>query len=90
MRQSCAWAGTAGSDPAERSAGVSAVQASFEGSDRQARGRLLAALSGGQLERGQAVWAMGLEGDEARAQRLVEALISEGLITAEGDQLRLG
>ncbi|WP_420610040.1 A/G-specific adenine glycosylase [Candidatus Poriferisodalis sp.] len=77
-------------DPADRSAGVSARQAPFEGSDRQARGRLLAALSGGSLPTEQAAAAMRLEHDEARAQRLVEELTAEGLITAVGDQLRLG
>lgn len=77
-------------DPADRSAGVSARQAPFEGSDRQARGRLLAALSTIDIERAGAVGAMDLERDEARAQRLVEELIAEGLITAVGDRLRLG
>lgn len=93
----CAWAGEVlGSehsgrpDPADRSAGVSARQAPFEGSDRQARGRLLAALSTIDIERAGAAGAMDLERDEARAQRLVEELIAEGLITAVGDRLRLG
>lgn len=93
----CAWAGGAvGSessgqpDPADRSAGVSSRQAPFEGSDRQARGRLLAALSGGPLPTEQAAEAMRIERDEARAQRLIEELIAEGLITSDGGQLRLG
>ena len=33
---------------------------------------------------------MELEHDATRAQRLVEELIAEGLITAVGGQLRLG
>ncbi len=93
----CAWAGeVVGSapsgqpDPAERSAGVSGRQAPFEGSDRQARGRLLAALSAGPLPTEQAAAAMGLEHDDARAQRLVAELITEGLVSAAGDRLRLG
>ncbi len=77
-------------DPADRSAGVSTRQAPFEGSDRQARGRLLAVLSGGPLPTALAAAAMRFERDEARAQRLVEELIAEGLVTAAGDQLRLG
>ena len=94
----CAWAGeilgsesSGQPDPADRSAGVSARQAPFEGSDRQARGRLLAALSDGPLptERAAAA-AMRFEHDEARAQRLVEELIAEGLITPVGNRLRLG
>ncbi len=93
----CTWAGAVTSserssqpDPADRSAGVSTRQAPFEGSDRQARGRLLAALSDGPLPPERAAAAMRLEHDEARAQRLVEELIAEGLVTAAGDQLRLG
>jgi A/G-specific adenine glycosylase len=45
-RASCAWrvAGRPDPDPAVGSAGVSARQARFDGSDRQARGRVLAAL----------------------------------------------
>lgn len=93
----CAWAGGAlGSkpsgqpDPADGSAGVSSRQAPFEGSDRQARGRLLAALSSGPVPTERAAEAMRLERDETRAQRLVEELIAEGLITSDGNQLRLG
>ena len=93
----CAWAGEiSGSessgqpDPADRSAGVSARQAPFEGSDRQARGRLLAALSDGPLPTALAAAAMRFEHDEARAQRLVAELIAEGLVSPAGSQLRLG
>ncbi len=93
----CAWAGEVlGSepsdrpDPADRSAGVSARQAPFEGSDRQARGRLLAALSDGPLSTEWAAAAMGLEGDAARVQRLVDELIAEGLVSATSSQIRLG
>ena len=86
----CAWAGSDAPDPADRSAGVSSRQAPFEGSDRQARGRLLAALSVGEVRRADAATAMGLECGEARARRLVEDLLAEGLITATGDRLRLG
>ena len=86
----CAWAGSDAPDPADRSAGVSARQAPFEGSDRQARGRLLAALSGGAIKRSQAAEAMRLGRDETRACRLIDGLIAEGLVTADGDQLRLG
>ena len=86
----CAWAGSDSPDPADRSAGVSARQAPFEGSDRQARGRLLAALSGGPLQAERAAAAMGLEHDGARAQRLVAELTAEGLVSAAGTQLRLG
>lgn len=90
VEKMCAWAGSDGPDPADRSAGVSTAQAPFDGSDRQARGRLLAALAGGELVRDLAAEAMRLDGDGARAQRLVEELIAERLISADGDRLRLG
>ena len=77
-------------DPADGSAGVSTRQAPFEGSDRQARGRLLAALSDGPLPTERAAAEMGLEHDEARARRLVAELIGEDLVSAAGSQLRLG
>lgn len=93
----CAWAGEVlGSepsdrpDPADRSAGVSVRQAPFEGSDRQARGRLLAALSDGPLPTERAAAAMGPEVDAARVQRLVDELIAEGLVSATSSQIRLG
>ncbi len=93
----CAWAGEVlGSehsgrpDPADRSAGVSARQAPFEGSDRQARGRLLAALSDGPLPTERAAAEMQLEHDAVRAQRLVAELIAEGLVSPAGSQLCLG
>ena len=88
--QWCAWAGSDSADPADRSAGVSTRQARFEGSDRQARGRLLAALASGPIQPEQAASAMGLEHDIARAQRLVAELAGEGLVTTVGDRLRLG
>ena len=90
VTQWCAWAGSDSPDPADRSAGVSTRQARFEGSDRQARGRLLAALASGPLETERAAAAMGLEYDVARAQRLVAELIAESLVSAVGDQVRLG
>ena len=88
--QWCAWAGSDSPDPADRSAGVSTRQARFEGSDRQARGRLLAALSNGPLPTERAAAAMALEHDAARAQRLVAELIAESLVSAAGTRLRLG
>ncbi len=90
VRTWCSWAGSDSPDPADRSAGVSTRQAPFEGSDRQARGRLLAALSGGAITRTQAAGAMGLGRDQTRADRLVDGLKAEGLVTEEGDRLRLG
>lgn len=90
VRPWCCWAGSDAPDPADRSAGVSTRQAPFEGSDRQARGRLLAVLGTGGIERSDVARAMGLEHDETRAERLAGELIAEGLVSAAGDRLRLG
>jgi A/G-specific adenine glycosylase len=67
---SCTWhvAGHPDPDPAIGSAGVSARQAPFEGSDRQARGRVLAALHEGPRPVS--------EFDE----RIVATLVSDGLV----------
>ncbi len=44
VARSCRWQRDGGPDPAPRSAGVSRPQPAFHGSNRQARGRVLAAL----------------------------------------------
>ena len=83
----CAWRGE-GDDPSVGSAGVSGPQPRFDGSDRQARGRLLKALAGGSV----------LSRDVARvmdrpvevAERLVDDLCREGLVQRlDGDRLAL-
>ena len=67
---SCTWhvAGRPDPDPAIGSAGVSTRQAPFDGSDRQARGRVLAALHHGPRS--------ASEFDE----RIVASLVSDGLV----------
>ncbi len=86
----CSWAGSDAPDPALRSAGVSARQAPFEGSDRQARGRLLAALADRDLDGADAAIAMNLAHDAQRAERIVAALVAEGLASTVERRLRLG
>lgn len=81
----CRWHAI-GPDPAEGSAGVSRAQSRFEGSERQARGRLLRALTAA------GVVPMSRAADVMRhpsAVRLVDALCAEGLVVRAGDQLRL-
>ena len=80
LRPSCAWQGD-GPDPAVGSAGVSGRQARFEGSDRQARGRLLAALSAAPVDASSAAAVMQRE--PSVAARLVAALVAEGLVVEE-------
>lgn len=67
---SCAWhvAGNPDPDPAVGSAGVSTRQAPFDGSDRQARGRVLATLHSGPRP--------AVEFD----QRILATLVDDGLV----------
>ena len=73
----CAWRLAGGGDPAIGSSGVSVKQARFDGSDRQARGRLMRALTAGPVQRAEVAAVM--HRDEATAQRLLVDLIREGL-----------
>ena len=75
----CSWRGE-GEDPARGSAMVSRPQARFEGSDRQARGRAVRAVVEGASRHRDVVAAMGLDGDIARAEALLDDLVSEGLL----------
>lgn len=85
----CAWAGEGrpDPDPAVGSAGVSGKQARFEGSDRQARGRLMARLVEGAVPQAEASAIMHV--DHERAARLVAALAAEHLVVNDGQLLRL-
>ncbi|MGA1406439.1 MAG: A/G-specific adenine glycosylase [Ilumatobacteraceae bacterium] len=79
VKTSCGWAGVNGEDPAPLTAGTSRPQGRFEGSDRQARGKLLKALTHRGLPTTEARTVMG-EIDAERAQRLVEQLLDERLV----------
>jgi A/G-specific adenine glycosylase len=81
------WRRAGGPDPAVGSAGVSVRQARFEGSDRQARGRLMKALSAGSVGRTEVATLM--QRNEETASRLVAALVSEGMCQTDGSTLRL-
>lgn len=88
LRTTCAWRCAGGDpavDPSVGSAGVSRTQSRFEGSERQARGRLLKALSAGSLHVADAPKLMA----HPAASRLIEALCTEGLVRADGEMLRL-
>jgi A/G-specific adenine glycosylase len=84
LRGDCAWRGE-GPDPAVGSAGVSRAQGRFEGSERQARGRLMHALSTGAVGVADAPALMR----HAAAERLIADLLSEGLIAATEGTLHL-
>ncbi|PIE31545.1 MAG: A/G-specific adenine glycosylase [Ilumatobacter coccineus] len=83
----CTWNLDGGDDPAHGSAGVSGRQSRFEGSDRQARGRLLAAAADGPVADTALVEVMGR--DHAIAQRLVADLVAEGLVEFHDGAYRL-
>jgi A/G-specific adenine glycosylase len=87
VRAMCAWAGGDEPDPAVGSSGVSGKQARFEGSDRQARGRLMKALSDGPVDRAQVPVIM--ERDASVAARLVDDLVADGLCCRAGSTLTL-
>jgi A/G-specific adenine glycosylase len=88
---SCAWAsvGWPQPDPADGSAGTSARQSPFAGSDRQGRGRLVQALRTGPIEVVRLADAAGWPEDPDRAQRVAEGLVSEGLAEIVDGQLAL-
>ena len=88
LRERCGWHGE-GPDPADRSAGVSVSQPTFEGSDRQGRGRLVEALRAGPQPASAAAHLMGLEADPPRARRIVASLRRDGLVIEHGGTLRL-
>ena len=83
----CAWED--GPDPAPASALTSKPQPRFEGSDRQARGRLMRRLAEGAVRRVDVARVMGLSGDVERAGRLLDALVSERLVVADDETCRL-
>ena len=86
VRSRCAWRGR-GIDPAIGSAGVSGRQSRFDGSDRQARGRLMKALVAGPIAHDQLPAVMGCNAD--RAGGLARDLEREGLVTTVGLAVRL-
>lgn len=91
VRTACGWAnaGLAPPDPAEGSAGVSTAQPRFEGSDRQGRGRLVEALCRGPVEADRVGEVMRWLDDPGRAERVLAAMVADGLVVADGDLLRL-
>ena len=74
----CAWRGGDGDDPSVGSAGVSVPQGRFEGSDRQARGRLIKALGEGAVRVDEVALVMDRPPDVAA--KLLGDLVSEGLV----------
>jgi len=86
VRRRCRWAasGRTAPDPARGSAGVSVPQSRFAGSDRQGRGRLVDALRAAPVPAGELADAAGWPDDPARARRVADALVDEGLAVRDG------
>jgi len=83
LSDGCVWRGK-GIDPAVGSAGVSGRQATFEGSDRQGRGRLVAALAENLVDDDGLATAMGWPDDPQRAERVAARLVLDGLVVTDG------
>jgi A/G-specific adenine glycosylase len=84
----CAWrrAGCPEPDPARGSAGTSTVQSRFEGSDRQGRGRLVAALRReGSVAPGDLPDRAGWPDDPIRTAAAVASLVADGLAVERPD-----
>ncbi len=88
LANACRWRREGGPDPAPRSAGVSRRQPPFEGSDRQVRGQVLAALRERELT--PAKLARVGDGIEAtRYATVLEGLVRDGLVERVGRSWRL-
>jgi A/G-specific adenine glycosylase len=85
IRRRCRWAATgrSGPDPSVGSAGAPTAQSRFEGSDRQGRGRLIAALRTGGIPAGSVPAASGWPNDPERVARVASGLVEEGLVVAD-------
>ncbi len=88
---SCAWArgGFTGVDPADGTARVSGRQTSFTGSDRQGRGRLVQALRTGPVDLDRVPDVAGWPDEPARARRVADGLVADGLAEYADGQLAL-
>jgi A/G-specific adenine glycosylase len=88
LAASCRWVGSgaAATDPA---AAGRRRRGAFAGSDRQGRGRLVAALRLAPVSAPALPGAAGWPDDEPRAMRIAAALVDEGIACWRGDALAL-
>jgi A/G-specific adenine glycosylase len=82
----CRWSagGRTAPDPASGSAAVGRRQSTFEGSDRQARGRLVEELRQRRLDADKVAAAMGWAAHPERAGEVVDRLVADGLVVRDG------
>ncbi|HMK10278.1 MAG TPA: A/G-specific adenine glycosylase, partial [Acidimicrobiales bacterium] len=64
-------------------------QSTFAGSDRQGRGKLIAALRDHDVHIGDLADVMGWPGDRARAERVAAQLVDEGIVETSQAVMRL-
>ena len=89
LEADCAWRATDGvADPARTTAGTSRPQARFDGSDRQGRGRILAALRAGSTVALADLDSVTAWDDVERSRRVAGALVADGLAVWDGEHLR--
>lgn len=84
----CRWRREGGADPAPNSAAVSRPQPTFRGSDRQARGLVLAALRERPRSTSQLLSQLGDVG-ATRGVSVVAGLVADGLIERKGRLVQL-
>jgi A/G-specific adenine glycosylase len=84
LETTCRWRRHGGPDPAIGSAGSSGRQSAFEGSHRQGRGRLLAALRAGPVEAAGLATACGWPGEADRAAGVAAGLVDDGFARLTG------
>ncbi|MGH8981409.1 MAG: A/G-specific adenine glycosylase, partial [Acidimicrobiales bacterium] len=87
LRRTCRWAATGRPDPDPAARRRS--QPAFAGSDRQRRGRLVAALRRAPVAACGLAVAAGWPAESERAVRIAEALVAEGLAGWEAGALTL-
>ncbi len=87
LQDTCRWvaAGRLGPDPWR----PASRQGPFHGSDRQGRGRLVAALRRGPLPLAELAAAAGWDDDTDRARRIADGLVADGLAVCDEERLRL-
>ena len=81
----CAWRCGGGPDPAT----PAGRQSRFEGSDRQGRGRLVAAMAAGPVPLDEVAVAAGWPGEHERAAAAVASLVADGLPVVTDNRLTL-
>jgi A/G-specific adenine glycosylase len=84
IAEDCVWHRTGGDDPH-----VAHRQSTFEGSDRQGRGRLVDALRIGPVSDAHVPAACGWPDDPERARRIAASLVTDGLAVTTDDGLSL-